>query len=256
MCIVNFTDGSGIIFIHIPKNGGSSIENYFIKKYGLTHKEIFIGSDPRIPHSIQHCTWKEYCEHWNTVFCGAGGAIDNYDIITVVRNPYTRIISDFYWWMRLYDDIYIHGGTPPVTEMPPNEVTIEYMETFIENMLYLDTERVAEGTLYDTHPWPQWRFLDGVPLSRTTILRQEKLSELMHLCARLRAGDFSERENVNPNTIPYKHLLTPKIISMVNSVYSRDFDLFGYEVLDPEKDGVKQPADMIVLKRPYALQRK
>lgn len=239
MCIIDFPDGNGIIFIHIPKTGGSSIESYFKKKYNLVDRQIFYGFDKRIPHSLQHCTWKEYCENWDTVFRGERARDrSKYEVFTVVRNPYTRAISEFYWW--------VNTNKNKISNKTSTQINIEYMENHIEKMLKLDNEQISKGKEYDTHTWTQWRFLEDTP-PNTRILRQETLTEQMR--ADERFSDFANNDNITPNKKPYNDLLTPKVISMVNSTYARDFELFGYEMLDPEKDGVKQPADMIVWTR-------
>ena len=94
-------DKINVLFIHIPKTGGSSIEQYFSIKYNIEldskslfgkrnnnlHKDIIINS------SLQHITFKEmitYKDAFNIDF-------NNIKIITSVRNPYMRIISDLFY---------------------------------------------------------------------------------------------------------------------------------------------------------------
>lgn len=255
MCILHFPDSSGIIFIHIPKTGGSSVTEYFKQKYNLTNdNDVFVGYNARFSHSMQHCTWNEYYQNWDTFFCAADAVktrdINLYEVFTIVRNPYTRTISDFYWWMRVHDD---KERKNPSEKLRPDRITLEYMETFIENILNDITDKEKTGNrqvLHDTHALPQYMFLEGIfpekqsHEQKITILKQENLTEQM----RARFCDFDKYDNTNPNSskIPYSDLLTPKIISMVNSVYARDFELFGYDLLKPE-DGVKQPSDLVVI---------
>jgi len=67
-----------IIFVHIPRTGGCSIENHF----------NFKASDTWKPDTAQHLTLQEYSEHFD---------IDKYFKFTVVRNPWDRIISWYLW---------------------------------------------------------------------------------------------------------------------------------------------------------------
>jgi hypothetical protein len=67
-----------IIFIHIPRTGGTSVEKYFNFKYEAGWK----------PKTAQHLTLQEYSEHYDT---------DNYFKFTIVRNPWDRLMSWYLW---------------------------------------------------------------------------------------------------------------------------------------------------------------
>jgi len=80
-------DNVNVLFIHIPKTGGTSIENYFSSKYDikLDKKSLYLFSDEpiEIKSSLQHIKYTEMVKY-NKIF-----NIDfNTKIITVVRNPY------------------------------------------------------------------------------------------------------------------------------------------------------------------------
>jgi hypothetical protein len=80
-----------ILFIHIPKTGGTSIEDSFCKEIGIEHPlwhkadhELIVGG------SITHLTAKEINEKYIPV-----GDFDF--VFTIVRNPYERFISLANW---------------------------------------------------------------------------------------------------------------------------------------------------------------
>ena len=67
-----------IIFVHIPRTGGTSIENFF----------DFKGTDFGNPETAQHQTIKEYKKNYN---------IKKYFTFTFVRNPWDRLVSWYIW---------------------------------------------------------------------------------------------------------------------------------------------------------------
>jgi hypothetical protein len=87
-----------IIFIHIPKNAGSSIERYFgVKpfKWSIPNYETLTGWCPKRRIHMQHATPKQLLETeliqqevW-----------DSYIKFTIVRNSWDRSLSDYIWMM-------------------------------------------------------------------------------------------------------------------------------------------------------------
>jgi len=67
-----------IIFIHIPRTGGTSVEEYFQFKHQHGWK----------PDTAQHLTLKEYSDHYD---------VEDYFKFTIVRNPWDRLVSWYLW---------------------------------------------------------------------------------------------------------------------------------------------------------------
>jgi hypothetical protein len=283
MCVIHYPDeDGGIIFIHIPKNAGSSISSYFCQKYGYTKEEAYLLDNPvkTIKHSLGHTPWHEYIKYWNNFFGIPRGAapytpardITKYDILTVVRNPYTRVISDFFWWMSVYDDLYYFGNEEHKDDPPTRD--LQYMESFIETRLneQLNDPDVISGQKHDAHHWPQHWFLYGGAaaaaaeedlirniddidvfeprganlIERLVIIKKENLVEDFKTIYSGKFADFNLHENKCFLELDAMELLTPKIIRLINNVYERDFELFGYTMLDPEIDGKILEPDFIV----------
>ncbi|MGY8932346.1 MAG: sulfotransferase family 2 domain-containing protein [Flavobacteriales bacterium] len=74
-----------ILFIHIPKTAGSSLETA-LEIYG---KKEF-GYETKNGKAIQHYLWKDYKKEYPHIF-------NTYTKISIVRNPYTRFLSEYYW---------------------------------------------------------------------------------------------------------------------------------------------------------------
>jgi hypothetical protein len=96
-----------VLFIHIPKTGGSSVEYYFSKKFNikLNNNSLYLHNKTYLLHnkinsSLQHITYNQIVENskeFNINF-------DNIKIITIVRNPYERIVSDLFFCKLITTD--------------------------------------------------------------------------------------------------------------------------------------------------------
>jgi len=200
-----------LLFIHIPKTGGTSLENYFSAKYNidLTTKSLFMNlSDEEkiinnilINSSLQHMKYIDIFNYKD--FFGIN--FDNIKIITIVRNPYERIISDLFHFKFM-------------------NVNNSQEEVFNIIKIYL------YNTNLDNHNIPQYIFIinsncDFAP--NLYILHAETLISDMH---GLGYTDFNRYENVNENkhNINYYSYLNNDSIKLINDFYDYDFILFNY----------------------------
>ncbi|MEL6554042.1 MAG: sulfotransferase family 2 domain-containing protein, partial [Cyanobacteria bacterium J06621_11] len=92
-----------LIFVHIPKNAGQSVERCFIQYLDTSWKDkdsflLTNNTDPRKgPARLAHLTASEY------VSCGhvAPSQFENYFKFSFVRNPWAKLVSE-YKWRRYY----------------------------------------------------------------------------------------------------------------------------------------------------------
>src|SRR5579863_10557438 len=95
---------ANILFIHIPKTAGTSIEKYFSKKYsirfdtkslfGFLEKNVIIPEQFDRTISLQHQTYTTIVKFKKELGIDIN---DSTKIITIVRNPYTRLVSDLFF---------------------------------------------------------------------------------------------------------------------------------------------------------------
>jgi len=205
-------DDVNILLIHIPKTGGSSLELYFSYKYNISLNEkslyMYIDDETKlnenitINSSLQHITYNQivkYSKFFKIDF-------NNINIITIVRNPYERIISDLFY----YSKININTSKEEVFDI-------------INEYLLSDN--------YDNHNIPQYNFVtdDNKELiPNIHILKTETLTTDMN---DLGYKDFNIVTNNNLNKVNYYNYLNNKSIEIINDFYHFDFIIFNYDKL-------------------------
>ena len=256
-----------ILFIHIPKTGGTSVDKYFARKFNtnLDENSLYfsyyenaiqshirkqrvklnarLDATPsidkcqlseyiqlqkmilvkRLKHSLHHFTWSEIRENRHILITNKDDrqvvqddphVRVNYDIITIVRNPYDRIISELLF-IKLLDQDSIQD----------------------KHKVYLTIKDFLESDdIYDNHKLPQYKFIStdkNALVKNVIILHTETLTEDM---SKLGYTDFNLNLQTSKYKIPqkktkYSGILNIQSILLINTYYKRDFELFGYEQL-------------------------
>ena len=196
-----------VLFIHIPKTGGTSVERYLQNKFNvnLFKENLYSIHETFNNHSYQHMTYNEIYNNrirFNVKF-------DNLSIIfAVVRNPYERLISELFY--RKFIN----------TKMNAKDV---------ENILI---KYIISNNDYDNHKIPQHIFLlnsNGRINPNIKILRTETLDQDMK---NIGYDDFNTNQKftcTQRNKINYYKLLTKKSINIINKFYEKDFELLSYK---------------------------
>ncbi len=197
-----------ILFIHIPKTGGTVIETAISKQYMQT---LISGYGNRLlyfPHnigSLQHQYYKTLYKYKNKINVD----FEKAKVFSVVRNPYDRIISDLFW-----------------LDLIKKEFTAHQVHSVIKNN-YLQRNDL------DNHNKPQYLFvtdenknlIPGIKIfnSETLNEKNKELNEYLGINIDIR------QENVNKN---YSQYLNKQSISLINDFYKVDFELFNYEMIN------------------------
>lgn len=196
-----------ILFIHIPKTGGTVIENALKKK---TKQTLFGNNknwnEPYRGISPQHL-------FYNTIFKNKEKLnvdFQNIKVFSVVRNPYDRIISDLFWYKLI---------KPTFTAKEVNNV--------IRN-IYLGN---CKKNL-DNHNEPQYKFVtdeNSELIKSIKIFKTETLNKSNNTLNEFLGFNINVfQKNVNKN---YRKYLNKDSISIINEKYKKDFELFDYEMI-------------------------
>ncbi|WMS45362.1 sulfotransferase family 2 domain-containing protein (plasmid) [Acuticoccus sp. MNP-M23] len=201
-------DGFRLLFIHIPKAGGSSVETWM-----RTLGELQFWSPSLIPPALkctpQHLRRMEIDQLFSRNYFDYGFAI--------VRNPFTRIASEYRMRAMLAQE-----GAMPFPEFGP---WLEHNLTLARNNSFH----------LDNHLRPQWQFTGN----RTTLMRFEDGLETIIATVCKHIG------RTPPETVP--HELSSKglgkaiewdtsSIVHVAETYRSDFERFSYSIHEPPPD--------------------
>lgn len=209
------TKDTNLLFIHIPKTGGSSVEQFLARHYRLPlnprHMCGRYGSGANIGEGfqynvyLQHQTYQvinKYKQNLHVNF-------DNIKFLTIVRNPYKKIMSALFF-LRM-----VNVNTNP-------EQVFETIKSFLvySKMLNFNT--------------PQYQFLideNEELIKNLTIIRTESLDKDM---IDLGYTKFNYKRRVNRARVDYFKYLNADSIKLINETYAKDFEMFGYEMINPD----------------------
>lgn len=183
-------------FIHITKTAGTSIE-LIGKKHGLTWGQFDKEYRPADP--LSRCISQHVYPQW----CSQE-YLKSHDFFTIVRNPYTRILSEC---------LYNNCSTP-------EELNIHLKK-------YLQYTTMEGG-----HFSEQYKYVVD---KNTHILRFENLKEdfdnLMKMYGYAITLDIHANKSHNRNNLSVRDFDADSI-QFIKTMYKKDFELFGYS-MDP-----------------------
>jgi len=198
------------LFLHIPKTGGTSVEQYFSNKFNIPlNKKTLWGNTPGYRVSMQHFTYKAIIKHKTILEIDTDTT--KLSCITIVRNPYERLISDLFYLKKI----------------KINDSQNKVYDVILKNYLYQKSVNY-----FDNHTVPQHLFIideNNKIIPKLIILRTETLNNDMH---KLGYTDFNLKENANSSNINYYDYLNNNSINLINNIYHNDFILFNYKKIN------------------------
>jgi hypothetical protein len=181
-------------FIHITKCAGTTIENIGIKNnilWGRFHKEY---------------GW------WHEIFPIKSQKLKlKYDWFVIVRNPYERLISEFYCkW----------GG---IGDMDIDNINEEQFNSYIKM-------RILQRGHQGSHYTEQYKYIDhnmfiyiikfeNIEIEFNELMKKYKLDIVLN--QKDNASRYKKRFTVKS--------FTPELIKFINKIYHKDFITFGYD---------------------------
>lgn len=180
--------------MHIPKTAGSSIESLFADLGDMRHSHTdFYGQIKRSE---------------------------------VVRNPYERLVSEFFWRHPSQRDptrVNVFSSFDSLIEAIPLDLSHSW-----SRYMSLADRRHANLLI---HLRPQWHYVcdrSRYPDPAVDIVRFERLREdLEPLFRRWRIASRLAQRTVQPRDLA--DFYSERSLAVVNEVYALDFEWFGYE---------------------------
>jgi hypothetical protein len=222
-----------IIFVHIPKTGGTSIENYLLNQFGYNRGSLTLtdglyrGFDSQektlLPYPAMHAPlylMESMLKH-------AKIEVDNtWKIFSIVRNPYDKFISELFFF---YQDLMLYHY---------HTLSKHDQKYLINYCIDLYWEDGSYKNHHSNHSIPQYKFFEKTQLT-SLIFQYEEGFESILTKLNLYQGDkiprfldLFKRQNI-PKLKSYEEAYTKKLIQCVNEKYFIDFKKYGYKMLDP-----------------------
>lgn len=194
-----------LIFVHIPKTGGSTISNILVPNINI-HDEKYMEYLYGIKNNkaLQHLSIIEIKKIVKNT--------DDYYKFSIVRNPYDRLVSEYYWCQ--IKNIGNKSG--------------QKFDDFLNYIIDIFKNNKFDTNIYTDHFIPQYKFLyDDNILKVDKIFKFENFNNVLQF--------LKEKYDINTNF--YKHLkvhngnklnLTQNQKNIIYNLYKKDFELFNY----------------------------
>lgn len=202
MPVISYKDSKNILFVHVPKCGGSSVERTFRLlgcKISFKHNPFYTDKSLGFPCSPQHF----HLDILDRLF-----ARNFFDYkFAIVRDPLQRILSEYR--MRM-------AGRKPENVVEFGRWCLSAFRKFRENEYHLDN-----------HIRPQCHFAnESVDVFK---LEEGIAPALATACERI-GIEFDPQHIVRTNVgRPIGACVEPEIAEVIFDFYREDYDRFGYE---------------------------
>ena len=200
------------LFIHIPKNAGSTIEEIFKQNddFHSSTDELYIKwreFQELYPHGLKYGCSPQHMSYEEAVSELQGRPINH--VLTIVRHPMRRLISEYFYQKNHLK----------------NKIATTSFKTFIE--YYMRPEHIH---IMDRHLMPQYMFLRSFPSYFGKIFHLENIESVF---------DYLNNElslNVNRKTHQLRNMkkediyVNTSLLLQIGQFYSIDFTTFGYDL--------------------------
>jgi hypothetical protein len=221
-----------LIFVHVPKTGGSSVEEFIMNHYGYKRNECLLchgfGIDLNSPeHDLFPYPTMHYKLKTILRIAEANKAqIDNtWTIFTIVRNPYYKFLSELFF--QHYTSLKYNY------HMLPDTAKGMYLNSCIDEYF----NHPFKKNYHSYHSLEQYKFFEDVNINYQIFKFEEGLENIVKKLGFEIKEKFPHLLDISSNAgVPkpnYSKMLTPYLVETINTRYEKDFEVFGYKMLDP-----------------------
>ncbi len=196
-----------LIYIHIPKTGGTYIEYLFDMR---KDKTLFSSGDKLLGRTKQHYPYKLIVKEVKN--------IENYYIFTTVRNPYYRFLSAY----SQYPDRCNKKFKVMINKRTP----LEFSKFLYEKIKEDGYDFFSQGSFHQFEPMV--RYLNGIDNIKIIKLEENFNEEIILLCKKYNINVDLKPQNVNKNN-NYDILLNNELKDIIYEIYKEDFIKFNYK---------------------------
>ena len=204
-------DSKKLIFIHIPKNAGTTFKNILYSTHGDVEWKKPFGEEKKYTHAPLKSFMASFPE------------CNDYKVITIIRNPYERDVS----WYSYY-------RTPTYYNKHPNMRALHYaQQPFLEFLKWYNRNFKSKWEML-----PQvWWYTHKKQLFSDYKIRFDNLEQDINKVSNELDMDIINipHNNKSSETFKVDDMYCDESISIVNEWYKKDFEKLGYEKKIKEK---------------------
>ena len=226
-----------LIFIQMPNSGSTSIEKVLEENFD-GEKVFFIDSSGNKVYK-KHITLEELAK--KKAF--SPSIISGYVTAVSIRNPFDRVVSNF---RRRLDPVHFEDAFNNPNH--PLYTTDQKILKMVSEDVALAKKEGFEGWVSKNYgyisrlqKWKRWVFQGAIPYgieyqafteNINQILRYEEgiEDEFNKMLSSLGVNDYVKLKNFNPTKNPKKYTdyFTPKSRKIIENIYYRDLQKYGY----------------------------
>lgn len=191
-----YCDEKQVIFLHVPKTGGTTIKRLF----GINQLD---DPNPAIRPSLQHLTCSLLRQQMGDE------KYETYYKFAFVRNPWARVVSDYFWRQQL-----------------PRKRPVLPFRDFVGNAQKLVLEKRYYEQEFGDHLIPQIAYTEDVD----DVFRFEKFEAgIQSVAAKIgvETGPISQKESKHYDS--YWQFYDDETRLIIHDIYGEEIEQFGYE---------------------------
>lgn len=206
--------GKKFLFIYIPKTTGGSVEHFFYRnardfdRKNLYSTRNFDHDGKQFNSSGQHLKYSEIKTIIN---------VDDYEIFSIVRNPYDRFVSEMEYCIQ---KIKRYSNKDKKNK---KELLHDFIMWYFGIKSFDDTN--FNTNTFDNHKIPQYELLETC--DRLHIIRYETLNEDFEK----KFGEKLDTTHNKTDRLSFQEYYTKETEEFIYNYYRTDFELFKYERL-------------------------